>query len=113
MQQDAIASLVIQVVGVLVACFGIYVTLRLAKGIGKKPVPAALNTRCMLILHTGPLRRRQRQRAHQLPLYNNQRHFRQRFGIMVVDEIIGQDWTNNWVPMAAGMGVNRLAGLND
>jgi hypothetical protein len=32
---------------------------------------------------------------------------------MVVDEIIGQDWTNNWVPMAAGMGVNRLAGLND
>jgi hypothetical protein len=70
-------------------------------------------TKHMLILHTGPLRRWQRQRAHQLPVYNNRQHFRRRFGIMFVDEIFGQDGTNDWLPMTAGMGLDRPAGFID
>jgi hypothetical protein len=34
-------------------------------------------------------------------------------GIVFVDESIGQEWPNNWFPMATGMGVNRPSGFID
>lgn len=60
--------------------------------------------------HAGPLRRWQHQRIHQLPIHNGQQHFRRRLGVIVVDEMVG---LNNWLPMAAGIGANHLAGVID
>jgi hypothetical protein len=110
MEQGAIASLLVDIIAVLVACFGIYITWRIAKG----QMQISYSYRTHAETATGPLRRWQRQRTQRLPVHNHRRqHFRRRFGVMFVDEIVGQDWTNKLFPMAAGMGNNRSTGFID
>jgi hypothetical protein len=108
MAQDATSALIVEIIAVLVACVGIYVTWRVTKG--KVPL-RMIDIRRLLNLHTGPLRRWQRQHAHQLPIHNRRQQFRRRFGVMFVDEFVAQDWPENWFPMTADTGAHRLAGI--
>ena len=104
MQQKTIVSLSIGIVAVLVACIGIYVSWRITQG---KMEFMCQHEKCLLTVNVGPFRRRQHRHAPQFPAHN---YFRRRVGIMFIDETLGRDYPNNWLPFATNTEARRLAG---